>query len=296
MSNDKAVDQMVKFVFWKLHKPGRLATPAAVKDARYAAQDILRFGYGPLQVMEIFTFLDDNPEINPRTGFDESFGWWKALINDLPSLATVLQKPKFISQYEARSAEMRKFRDAKGYSEQDWVDNMIAPRPEDKNYEERKKRMAQQRFNRYLESQPTKLPKELADGVYKNKTIRDKCWNALVASYANPEQLYDFLRAEMTSDGVAYVEKEGNDPLRTARVAVAGRICECETILPYKDRIFAQTFTSESEIQAQKEICSFRSIVLKIQEIAEKQGMSQDDGNWYDETGKPTGAYSLRLN
>ncbi len=85
--------------------------------------------------------------------------------------------------------------------------------------------------------------------------------------------------------------------MRTARVAVAGRICECETILPYKDRLSAQAFTSESEIQAQKAICSFRSIVLKIQEIAEKQGMSQDDeGNWYDETGNPTGVYSLRLN
>jgi hypothetical protein len=301
MKNDKAVDQMVKFVFWKLHKPGRLATPAAVRDARYAAQDILNLGFGPLHVMEIFTFLDDEPEVNPRTGFDESFGWWKGQVNDLPSLAVALQKPRFVAQYEARAGEAKKFRDAKGFSDQDWVDDMTAPRPEDNNYEERKKRRAQKRFTEYLENPESLLKTDavLLGLVKDNKTTRDRNWKALVVSYTGEQgvqQLYDFLRTEMTPEGLAYVFEEGHDPLARARIGMAARICEAEAILPYKARVDRQTFTSEAEIQAQKQVNSFRDITTRLQEIVEGHGWHQDEsGAWFDETGKPTGRHSMRL-
>ncbi len=84
--------------FRKLHKPGRLATPAAVRDAATRHRIFCGFWICISYNTEIFTFLDDKPEINPRTGFDESFGWWKAIEQTISSsLATVLQTEVHIS-------------------------------------------------------------------------------------------------------------------------------------------------------------------------------------------------------
>jgi len=66
MSKETKVSKMVRFAYWKLGKPTRLAIPAAIEDAKFAAQAILDAGYSVVQVMEMFHIRDGRKAGNKR--------------------------------------------------------------------------------------------------------------------------------------------------------------------------------------------------------------------------------------
>lgn len=263
--SDKQVDRMVRFVYWKLGKPARLATQSAVKEAKRAAQEILDAGYPVFNVMEMFTFLDDEPDVQ-ASGFDESIGWWRNQISDLPSLAVVLQKPapnRLVAQYEERSAEMKKFLKAHGYSVQDWIDDMTAPRKDDSNYEEKVFELLLKNPDKYEKRSP-----EIKQGFQENIAIRDKVWAALVPSYeGNAEPLFALLRSELTPEGLKAVFEEPGDVLLHAQACATSRLAHVEQLIPYKYRL------PEGQTAAEKEIMKWMGLFYKMDEIAKKHGM-----------------------
>jgi hypothetical protein len=249
MSN-KNIERMVKFVYWKLGKPGRLATQSAVKEAKRAAQEILDAGYSAFNVMEMFTFLDDEPDVQ-ASGFDESMGWWRNQISDLPSLAVVLQKPapnRFVAQYEQRSAEMKKFLASHKYTVQDWIDNMTAPRKDDPNYEEKVFELLLKDPEKYSRRSP-----EIEKGFKINIAFRDKLWTALVSHQdGNPEPLVTFLKANLNEAGLQAVLGEDKSDAFPCGV---NKLAEVEKLVPYKNRLPAPQTESEKKVMAFLKLC-----------------------------------------
>lgn len=239
-------DKVVKFVYWKLGKPGRLATPAAIRDAKFAAQKIFDSGYSVVQVMEMFTFMAEEPQVNER-GFNEGMSWWRSQINDLPSLAAVLAKPspnKFVLQYERRSAEMANFRKAKGYSMQAWVNEMTDPGTEEPDY-------AEKMFAKYLKNpdrfeDPTD-PRSPAIKRMLRESIeyRDELWRALVQDKeGDPAPLLSLVRKELKQEGLAavFVEGQSKEEHRENASAISvSRLAETERGIPHKYRLQPQT-------------------------------------------------------
>jgi hypothetical protein len=263
--SEKQIDKMVRFVYWKLGKPGRLATQSAVKEAKRAAQEILDAGYSPFNVMEMFTFLDDEPDVQ-ASGFDESMAWWRNQISDLPSLAVVLRRPapnRFVAQYEKRSAEMKNFRKARGYSTQAWINEMTLPRKDDPDYEGKVFELLLKNPDEYMANSS-----EIKKGFEDNIALRDRIWAALVPSYeGNPEPLYALLRAELTPAGLKVVFEAEDGVLLNAQACATSRLAHVETLIPYKYRL------PEPQTAAEKEIMKLMGLFYKMDEIAKEHGM-----------------------
>ena len=239
-------DKIVKFVYWKLGKPGRLATPAAIRDAKVAAQEILNSGYSIVQIMEMFTFMADEPEVNGR-GFDEGMSWWRSQINDLPSLAVVLAKSspnKFVMQYEKKSAEMRQLFKKKGYSMQHWVNDMTDPDWDDPTYGDTMFAKYLKNPERFIDPTDPRSPaikKMLRESI----EYRDELWRALVQDEeGDTAPLLSLVRKELTEEGLAAVFVEGQSKEQHRKNASAisvSRLAEAEKVIPHKYHLQPQT-------------------------------------------------------
>lgn len=254
--SEKQIDKMVRFVYWKLGKPSRLATPTAVKEAKRAAQEILDAGYSPFNVMEMFTFLDDQPDVQ-ASGFDESMAWWRNQISDLPSLAVVLRRPapnRFVAQYEKRSVEMKKFLAARNLTVQDWIDDMTAPRKDDPNYDEKVFELLLKDPEKYSRRSP-----EIEKGFKTNIAFRDKLWAALLSHQnGSPERLLALIRANANPSVVSDMER---DPAENAFPCGVVGLAKVEKLIPYKYRL------PEPQTEPEKKIMALLKFTLTIEEF-----------------------------
>ncbi len=264
--SDKQVDRIVRFVYWKLGKPGRLATPAAVREAQLAAQEILESGYSVFNVMEMFTFMDDEPDVQ-ASGFDESMGWWTNQISDLPSLAVVLKKPtpnRFVMQYEQRSAGMKKFLAARNLTVQDWVDDMTAPRKDDPNYDKKVFELLLKDPEKYSRRSP-----EIEKGFKTNIAFRDELWAALLSHQnGKPEPLLALIRANANPSVVSDMER---DPAENALPCGVVGLAKVEKLVPYKDRL------PEPQTEPEKKIMALLKFSLTIEEFREQNPTATEE-------------------
>jgi hypothetical protein len=208
MSKDTKVSKMVKFAYWKLGKPTRLATPAAINEAKFAAQEILDAGYSLVQVMEMFTFvMAQKPEINQQTGFDESLTWWKNQIVDLPSLARVLLKPdsKFAIQYEQKTAKMKQWIKDNNYTYQEWIDEMTYPSKGDPDYEDKM-------FEKFLKNPDHFRGEVFHEMKNKLRVARDEVWAAMIANCEGNSQPILALARRASADVQDSIFQSDNPP------------------------------------------------------------------------------------
>jgi hypothetical protein len=276
MSNHTKVSKMVKFVYWKLGKPTRLASPAAINEAKFAAQEILDAGYSLVQVMEMFTFvMTQKPEINQQTGFDESLVWWKSQLVDLPSLSRILLQPgsKFAIQYEQKAAKMRQWIKDNNYTYQEWIDEMTYPPKDDPAYEDKM-------FENFL-----KNPDHFRGEVFhemKNKlhVARDEVWAALIANReGNSEPILTLARD--TSSDVQESIFQSDDPPGYAEGFFTNKIAELEFKMPERFHLPApQTDIERSLMTLVKYAVALRKLDagLPLPEALASEGLT--DPRW----------------
>ena len=243
MSRETKISKMVKFAYWKLGKPTRLATPAAIKDAKCAAQAILDAGYSVVQVMEMLTFvMGGKPETNEKTGFDESLTWWKNQLVDLPSLARILLKPdsQFAIQYERKAAKAKQWIKENNYTYQEWIDEMTYPSEDDPDYEDKM-------FEKFL-----KNPDHFRGEVFhqmKNKlrVARDEVWAAMVANReGNSEPILTLARG--ASADIQDSIFQSDDPPGHAEGFFTNKIADLEFKMPERFHLPAPQTDIEREL------------------------------------------------